>query len=86
MTEQSRQPVQAPGALGVEDARRHPLGIAVRMLLAWPVLVLAVLLPLRLRVALAELLGKMMDLAFGSYLRLLRWLLGKLREEPHERS
>jgi hypothetical protein len=79
-------PDRPPGALGQEPSVSHPAVAWMRVALAWPVLVLAVLLPLRWRVRLAELLGWSMDRAYGSYLGLLRWLMGKLREEPHERS
>ncbi len=72
---------RAPGALGAEPTRTSLPGRVLRILLAWPILVLAVLLPLRLRVRLAELIGAIMDWAYGSYLGLLRWLLRKLEDD-----
>ncbi len=67
-------PVAAPRRAGL---LRRVLGV----LIAWPILALAVLLPLRLRVRLAELIGALMDWAYGSYLALLRWLLRRLEDD-----
>lgn len=63
---------------------RHPgalLGRAFLFLLGSLILLFAVLLPYRVRIAFSDIVGRSMNWFYHSYLRLLRWFFRKLEEE-----
>ena len=70
----------AASAGPVSPRRRSPVGRVVLWLAGVLLLLIAVLLPYRARIAFSDAIGRTMNAFYHAFVRLVRWFLGKLKE------